>query len=422
MLIPLIKTKYRLTIPRKVDFYQLLFVGLVIYYWFIQYVYGKDSNLEQFSLLYFLTVLPLLFFLGLNLPNIVKRKWKAENQLLFYYILLVSVVSFFRTDFGTIYNTFILCMVFIAVNNTEVYFSNRILNTLFFLSIIGSVITYYTGSNLFGFIPGMAKTNIHQGLSWRVSLFPSLPTSAFFSLLVFTRNYFTEERGGKRYLILALSAYFIILSASRSAIFALGLVFVVNLAAKIFGFYGFRRYLIFSLSALALVIIITIHGASLAGFAKSDSQFIRSLIFRTTKTDITTEQIKKENFRTWIWSKHMDFYKENPIAGRGDYDFSELITEEEKSKWRANYSESFFTNLMVELGLLSFLFFGFILTLVKVAVRNNDLTLYSTIISLMVLMFLYGSFMVPYNVIFLLFAGSIYQSNSTKKHQKIDLQ
>ncbi|MCD4794186.1 MAG: O-antigen ligase family protein [Bacteroidales bacterium] len=264
------------------------------------------------------------------------------------------------------------------------------------------------GTNLYGFLPGMAKTNLHMGLGWRISLFPAIPNSAFFSLFIFILNIFKnwKHKSLGRLLIILLSVYFLILSGSRTAILAFAVVASFKFILYFRPFHKTKGYLRLSFFYLAIVLVVYFFNSFTLSLYNLNNSFINSLVFKSEKKITNEKQLEKQNYRIWLWDKHFEIYKENPIFGKGSYEIKEYLSESEK-QMNTNFTESYLTDLMVKVGIFLIFFIAFFFFIIKRSVKDNNPALYGLTVSMFILMISYGSFIVPYNFLFLVFVGNI---------------
>jgi len=400
----------------KVSLIQFLFYLIVIYYWLLSYFLPTKETLDRFSPLYFLTILPVYLYIAISVPKVVKRKWTKEGVVLVIFFIATSIISVLRLDFNSLIKISSVSLLFLIVIKTNIRLSTSFLNTLFILSILGGIISYYVGTNVFGFLPGMSKANLWQGLGWRVSLFNSIPNSGFFSLIIFIINIFDKRKlSFTRKIILLLAIYFLILSGSRTAI----LIFILIVSFKIITlfkpFERGKRFLSLSFFFILIALSVFYFNNFTLALYKLDNSFINSLVFKSKDKIKNEAELEKINYRTWLWDKHVDIYSENPIFGKGDYDIRDYLSAE-KQYSTTNYSESYLTDLLVKVGILITLFLAFFYYLIKKSIHIHDSILYSMVITLIILMLSYGSFFVPYNFLFLTIIGTLslnYKSIST---------
>lgn len=396
---------------------QFFFNSLVLYYWILMYVLPVDGSLQRLTPLYFATILPIYVYILLNLNSIIRHRWKKNGVSLMIFIILVTVISVLRFDVSTIIKLSSVSLIILILIKKEINLSTGFLNFIFILSIVAGILSYYYGTNKFGFIPGMSKANLLEGLGWRVSIFNSVPNSAFFSLLIFIINIFgKKELNINRVLILLLSIYFLVLSGSRTAILIFTNIIIIRVVIYYYGFYNVRKFMVLGFSLLSFSLSIFYFNSFALDLYKLDNEFINSLVFKSKDVIKNKKELEKNNYRTWIWKKHISIYLNKPIFGNGDYNIKSFLLEKEKTN-KTNFSESFLTDTLVKVGLLIIPFLLFFYFTMKASIEDNHPVIYCITISLIILLLSYGSFFVSYNFMFLVFVGRLFESdNYLKSH------
>lgn len=183
---------------------QQLFNVIVIYYFlFINII--KDNIMPFGSLKWFFLVFPISIFILFNIGTIINGKYRYYNLLFLLYIFFAAMISFLRLDIDALFNILIWGLPFIIILNPKIYLDLKLLNILFIISIILSIVSFYLGSNDYGFILGQAY---RKDLWWRITLGNEigLAVTAFFSILVIIMNfYYNKSRKQKIFYIIWLS-------------------------------------------------------------------------------------------------------------------------------------------------------------------------------------------------------------------------
>jgi hypothetical protein len=383
------------------------FSALLVYYWFLLFVGGRQGEVvERFSLWYFSLVIPINLFIAFNLQYVIFAKYKSWSLGLLWYWMLVVIVSAARGDIPTIYNTSLFVFSIIIIINSDAKVSVRLVNLLLLLSIAGSVITYLIGSNVYGFIPGQAVTSREEGLGWRVSLFPNVPESAFFSLVIFLIN-LVCNRGRFRRFFLALSLYFLVLSAVRTAIVALIFIAGFLLATKIVELKPRPFYkLLFVGIMLSFILLINID-LLIAVSVDLSNPVLNALLFRSEAGLQSSEEFSKVVYRGWLWRQHLSLFLDHPLFGVGTFKLGDFVYESILGDHEDIGSESFLTSWIARVGLLIVPLLVFFKNLCGRAMETGNKYLYSICIALFIFSLGYGTFLIPYNCLFLLTFGTI---------------
>jgi len=177
-----------------------------------------------------------LFFASLLHLFWGERKFSHNKFFVFIlFLALVSVIFDYIFHRGTsLFNVLIIFVFAASVYRGPVKYFLPILNFVFFVSVVWSIISYHIGINRWGYIPGQYGFEYHGGMGWRIGLFPYLspPSSGMFSLVVFFCNFFSNSRF--RFFFLLISLYFLLFSGVRT-------VFVALVFGLFFAVFVFRR-------------------------------------------------------------------------------------------------------------------------------------------------------------------------------------
>lgn len=381
---------------------QRLFEVLLLWYWFLLYFQSHNAVVERFSLLYFALTLPILAFLAFNLHHVVSWRYDRLTAPLVLYIVVVGVVSTLRADFATAYNVLLFTVPVILILQHRLQVPVALLNWLFLLSILGAVLTYSLGISEFGFLPGQSELSANRGLQWRVSLFPLLPVSAFFSLLVFFAN-LLYSRGRSRWFFCTAAAYFVILSGNRtSLIVALLSLLVLFFTRKI----EFRPRTFYKLlfGGLAASFILLVSMDAILSAVAIENPVIANYLFRTQQgqTVVDSEEVVRTVYRTWLWQQHLQIFSSSPLTGVGTFFLPDLLTERLLRSNIDTGSESLLTGLLARIGLMIVPLLVFFGRLWARTMEHRDRLGYCLCLALFVYSLAYGSFLVPYNFVFLL--------------------
>ncbi len=374
---------------------------LIIYYWALQvfsFIWvGMTLEDFRFSFFYFATVLPILFFLGVNFPRkIFSLKIQQITAPLYIYMALVTLISLVRSDYSTAYNVIILSLFLIIVIENELTINLKLINMLFVWTIIFCVYSYHANINPYGYLPLQGR---HVYYLYRVSLFPkAVVGSSFFAFFVFLINYFFNQ-GRSRRLFIILSLYFAILGASRTVLVCLFLTCCFLFFCKIFIFRNRTLYYVFFLLAFVSVVAVPYGRSFFLHFNNLQNDYLNYVVYHDDSGVESKEDLDKVNSRPLIWKEHYKIFKTSPFIGKGTYSLN--------SEFNFSGSESFLTGWLARVGLLIIPLVLFFLGLIKKAMITQNQFLYSLLLCIFVIMLNYGSFMVPYNFLFILMFGLI---------------
>jgi O-antigen ligase len=385
----------RFALPR-----QLIFNSLLVWYWALLYFQSHTQLVERFSLMYFAVTLPVLAFVLMNTHHVLSWRLDRLTGPLTLYIVIVAVVSLLRGDLATAYNVALFTAPIILILRHRLRLSLGLLNTLFILSIAGAVFTYSAGISEFGFLPGQSAMSADRGLEWRVSLFPVLPESAFFSLIVFLAN-LLHGKGLKRYAYGTAAAYFVVLSGNRTTlIVGLMCLAVLVFARRIeFRKRAFYRSL-FVVLAIIFVAVVSMDAILVA--IAFDNPYFANYVFRSQKEVVDVDEVAKTVYRSWLWQQHLQIFSDSPLIGEGTFYLPDMLKEQLLKSNIDTGSESLLTSLLARVGLMIVPLLVFFGRLCGRTMEWRDRLGYCLCLALLIYSLAYGSFLVPYNFVFLL--------------------
>lgn len=400
----------RLNIDRINNF---LFISAVIYYWLYLYIQLFLPKPTESFLGYFFAVAP-IFVISLLGTAYSLGSRKITNQkntplvFLWLFFVVVFFVSLYRFDYSNARQAILMCLVLTWLCSLRQPIGIKFLNTLFLLSIGVSSIFFYTGLSEYGVFSSFATDPGHAGM-WRVSIFPFLPESAFFSLIIIMLNW-NCTKGIQRVVYCAIALYFMIFSGIRSAAICLVLGTIFIYMARFFdssnGSDRLKRRTIIGLLVIFLFFTVIL-GAGILKFVPGiNGSIVGNYIFKEVII-LDDDALSKSVYRYWLWKEHFNLFLRNIWVGIGSYDFKQTIGYGLINDFEQTGSESFVTRKLSELGLLFLPFFVFLwMEFKRVAVEPGPLRA-SLLIVLFIAMLSYGSIIVPYNLIFLLFFSLI---------------
>lgn len=382
--------------------HQNLFNFVVAWAWVIGMFVNPALYNGASPLLYTITVTPAIVFIVASYRSYMKEAVSYAEFALFIFLALVLPVAFFRVDSATAFSLSALVFMLVAIYSTKVTVSLRLLNGLFIASVLASIATYYAGINPYGFLPGQSEGGARLGLQWRVSLFPyAILNSWVLAIVVIGANHYLSSSRAKWLYILG-GAYFLVFSASRTGLVVLASALLFMALAKVATFKPRVLYRAF-LPAIMLGVIVALNmPAMLSGLAALDIPELNAFLFRSENAPTDEAQVTESAFRTIIWSAHWDLFLSNPLTGAGTFVFGEMFPDHEFMSG----SESFFTGLMARTGIASLCFALFLFLAADKTAKDGNKLGYCFAILIMITSMTYGSYMAPYDFLFLLlFAG-----------------
>lgn len=360
-----------------------LFKLLIVYYFILSWFSPSLSN-------FFYSVPILLFFFALILSSFFHGAFKFYKKYKTFYILSLLfgcaalLINLFHYDISYACIMFILAILPLLLFSQNIRVSSLEVNSLFLIAIMLSIFGFYMGWSNYGFLPGQEIGNTFDSLS-RVSLFPSISGSYEFSYFVFLYNFFQKKRN---YIILFLSAYYVVFGASRLYIFLLCMVLLFSFMVP-----TRKKTALYIVPAIAIIISVM---PQILLYIANTFQFLKALLLRDVNNG--TYHVSTRYF---LMIAQVAIFFKKPFLGVGrsaalkDLNAFTLLED-------ASGSETFFTKILAEMGVSVFLYLFAFFSLGHKNNKNNDLK-YFLIISIISSMFVYGSSIAPYNLNFLLF-------------------
>jgi len=372
-----------------------MFSFLVVYYWILIYI-EKPS--------YIMLTLPIGLFLAYMLLIYIKD-FSSSNSISFIllFVLLSVYLSLIRFDFTSLIAVSLFGLMIFFIGHFKLSITLKLLNSLFFISVVLCIPLYYSGYSYFGFLPGQGGFSNDPFLSGRISMFPNVTVSLYFSFIVFFVNYFFNDNNYQKIIIFIFSLYFIYFGISRTVM--LGLLFIL-LFSFIFRMYPLRKNFFYQLFLPFLLIVVPIILVSfiediVSFFISLNNDFISQHFLRGYSS---VEKVLDDIARTNIWSEHIRLFKEYPWG----LSTGEIALYSDKSLHLSDGgSESFLTKILVRFGFSAFFFYLFILSLLQRAIDTSNEYMYIYSYIFIFLGVTYGSFFAAYNVLFLIFISSL---------------
>jgi len=371
-----------------------VFSLVIIYYWALLAFVDISSSAERGNLLYILVVCPIVIFTAFAAIKVFQKKTISVPSILFiFYLSSVCFIGIFTLDYDTITSTVMFLVPVIVLIELKLKIDLSLLNMLFCLSVIWSVISYYIGINPYGFLPGQSTTNLHQGLWWRVSLLPytTPPVTGLFALIVLLSNVFLHHSRIKIIWIIT-SIYFLVLSGSRTAILAIVLNFLV-LSGIYFNNKMLKKIMLFLLLGFVIVLgyyFVTHDYTQLLSKIKNPN--ILSLLVRNTSFDETT----RITGRVILWQNYLEVWSNSPIAGVGSFDIKTYFPDSPGN------TEARMFYLLSRDGIILFTFFAIAIgSILWTGFMKKKVGYLIVSITFIVYMLLYSSFFNFYHFIYL---------------------
>lgn len=376
-----------------------IFAFLIVYYWVLIYIPTPSYILLTLPIGVFVFYMILIYIKNFSLSNNV--------SFILLFVLFSAYLSLVRFDSSTFSAVSLLGLSIFFIDHFKLSISLKLLNSLFFISLIISIPLYYAGYNYYGFIPGQAGFSHDEVLSGRVSLFPNVTTSIYFSFIIFFINYFFNQNHYQKLLLFISSLYFIYFGVSRTVMLGLIFIFFLHWIMKVSPlrknwFYQLFIPSIFIVLPIVFVIFIEEIITSLLAL---NNEFISNYFFRGLNS---VEEVLNDIARTNIWSEHIRLFLEHPW-GLSTEQIAQYVNP--SLNLSDGGSESFLTKILVRFGFGAIFLYFFLFALLHRALIKENKYLYVFVYIFIFIGVTYGSFFAAYNMLFLVFMSSINYKN-----------
>lgn len=353
------------------------------------------ASLGHSSLQYYMIVSPIIVYSLFNINMALGKRVSSEVLSLLLFLLLALIFSIIKFDIKAVFNLLIWTLPIIIILNSKVFLSIRLVNTLFILTIVVGVFAYHNGINVYGYLPGQSNTNLHQGLWWRVSMFPysTPPATAFFSIIVLVLNLLHNKIFKWKMFFMILSTYFMVLSGSRTALIAIILILMILLISKLYRVKMKIPYKVLAIMPL-LIFFIIFFSPELMLKINFSSPFINSLIFRSIESSNSIDAILQTMNRQTVWEQYIYLYTHSPIIGVDTVKLRSI-----------GQSETMLLSFLAWHGISVIFLLSYMYFLITNSLTDKNYLRYSLGIIFILYMITYSSFFQTYNFLFLLLLG-----------------
>jgi len=401
--------------PHALDTPRPLLQALLLYYWAWLYLRVFLGDVTASTAGYIVTVLPVAAAACVGLVQVTAVSLRQPGMPSLVPLLLFAaaagLVGLGTGDFSTILSAGLLALTLVWIAQSPTWLPLKLVNGLFLASVAMGAAFYFAGFSDYGVIPGQHLVGLDRGIAWRVSLFPFVPESGFFALVVFLANQLFGS-GRSRIFYMVLAGYFLVFSGVRSALIGLLLCEAYVLVARQADASAALRTTV--LWGLIAGFLLFVSGATILllipGIAEGP---IGSYLFREAAANLTEGAVTQSTYRGWLWGRHLDLFLSAPLTGIGTYEFADLNPSTAAFRIGTG-SESFLTSWLARAGLC---FLPFVYWLVRLGDRSaaRPTPFEGCIfVTLWVAALAYGSFIVPYNFIFLLLFGLLLRERAAE--------
>jgi hypothetical protein len=353
---------------------------------------------EQGGLTYWLLILPLAL-LPLTRPSAMISAALGSAMPAVIFAIVAACWQMARGDSQAALQAVLLGWGLIWAASRAARLKIDDLYTIYLLSVLaGGAVWLFTDLNEWGILPG---TTTAAGESvWRVSFFPNIAYTGFFSLIV-TMVALADRRSAHRLrkIVLAVALYFVIFSFVRTVL--LGLVTFLFLRFLFSGKSNPRRLFWYSLIFGIFVNLAIAYSAAI--FAAIQENPLVSRLFLRGESGLSEYEIWQQLYRPYVWGQHFNQFFTSPfLMGWGSTDFNLLKTEDiiQGLDDSSSGDISLPTKLLAQYGLVGAFLIGWWVRLLAEAAKKRDAFICASFPTLMLAMLHWGTMFHPTDAIF----------------------
>lgn len=334
---------------------------------FILLFIGQNEVVVRGSTIYWLILLPALL-LPLTKFNYIICNFFLKTWPILLMFVITLVWGLMKQDTQVIFRLALFLLVLSWLEVSDVTIKVKTLSFIFICAIfIASIIYLCTEINHWGLLPGTTDEN--YGV-WRVSFFPNIANTGFFSLFIFMVCTKDKETFSRNKFIVCLSLYFTIFSFVRSAVISLAVYLILR-----FLFKNIKNYkLLFLYSVLAALVLNVVVGYAGEIIHMLQSSPIISRFFLRGEHSLSQQDIYVQMYRPWVWKNQWNiFINSSYWMGEGSYNFNNYISASIRGVGLAETdSVSLLLGMLASYGLPALLFFYYIVNKCYQSAINLD--------------------------------------------------
>lgn len=370
---------------------------LVVYYWLLALLVDfSPSVYSGTGIKYLLLVVPLLGFIGLNIHMLAPRNFRKSALLILLFAVVGATFSILKQDPSPVAGLLLWTLPIVVVLNGRYTINLRLLNVMFFVTILVGIGAYHLGVNEFGYLPGQASRNLQQGLWWRVSFFPfrTPPMTGMLGLIIIFANFHYNRNLLARMFFIGGGAYFLVLSGSRTALIIFGIAVIASWLVQRLKVKNLPTPLFVSVLPMVILFIIFAFPSMFLKLNINNS-FLNSLLFRSADSVQSIEQLQATLNRQNIWAEYFQIFLEHPVNGGSSSDVQEI-----------KQTETMAFQYLAQYGIGALFLFAFFLYTPAFLARSKLEYALAAAMMFITSMFVYSSFLHSTNIIYLLLVAS----------------
>ena len=330
---------------------------------------GVTMSLGQYyeeagGLVYWLLMLPVAL-LPLTRPTAMIRSAMGPGLPAMLFVILGGGWQFLRGDTSAALQAVLLGWGLVWVASSAARMKIDDLYKLYGAAVlVGLFVWIFSDVNQWGLLPG-TTTAVGEAV-WRVSFFPNVAYTGFFSMLVImvaARDPRLFSRFG--WVIISVAVYFVIFSFVRAAVVGL---FTFVLLAWLYRHNRSPSFLFWASLGMALFVNLGIAYSPAIFLAIQENPLISRLFLRG-ESGLSEYEIWQQLYRPYVWGEHIRQFLTSPwLMGWGTTDFNMLKSEALVIGQQQSGDISLPTRLLAQYGLPGLLLVVyFVVRLVKLA-------------------------------------------------------
>lgn len=317
---------------------------------------AQNIIIERGSVAYWLFLSPLLlllFDIDKIISNISFKTWP-----IFLMLALIVFWGFYTGEPQVPSRIVTLLLVLAWLQQSDAQIKVKTLSSIYIAAVLISLMLALSSEdfNQWGLIPGTSSSVV--GNVWRVSFFPDIVNTAFFSLFIFIICTKDLKTCAANKFVIGLSLYFIVFSFVRTAMISL----MIYLFLRIL-FYMIRsRRLVFLFSIIAAIVPSLLVAYSLEIMRAIQSWPLVDRVLLRGQHNLTTKELYAQLYRPWQWNEQWNIFMHSPHwMGEGQYDFNMMSSSSLGKMIYKSDAESLLIGMLARYGLPVLLFYMFLL-------------------------------------------------------------
>lgn len=234
--------------------------------------------------------------------------------------------------------------------------------------LVGLAVWVFGDLNQWGLLPG-TTTAVGETV-WRVSFFPNVAYTGFYSLvliMIATRD--PRSHGRLRGIAIGIAVYFIIFSFVRTAVVGL---LIYGLLVVLFRRKRSPSFLFWTSLIVAILVNLVIAYSAAIFWAVQNNPLI-SRMFLRGEAGLSEYEIWQQLYRPYIWGEHFKQFFSSPwLMGWGSVDFNVLKSFDLVSGLDQSGEISLPTRLLAQYGMTGVMLLGYFVSRLVKSAKKGD--------------------------------------------------